>query len=284
MTMNYCVYGINMSSNIQIDYVATCENKVNLRLNVDYNYNNPRISSISITELDESVNIDLNPFAHYRIDYKNNEITCSAQNYESFFSTFFNIPLSAYLILKGEILLHASSMSFADNLICFAGEKGVGKSTLINLLNGDQLMQYSDDTLRIDYRCNGYKGNNLSKLKDDSVEKLCVKDLTGYRNAVGKQYVKLSTDFSSHQVKALVCLCRTDSGVELNRVSSEIAKRSIIFDNIVGLNYFTSSMVKKALKAVNNINIPVFTLKVPNNLHQLIMMKERLINMIKTEV
>jgi len=282
--MNYCVYGINISSNIPIHHVNICENIANLGLNVDYNYKNPKNSSISITQDDESVYIDLNPFAQYWIDLKKSEITCSAQNYESFFSTFFNVPLSSYLILKGEILLHASSMIFADSLICFAGEKGVGKSTLTNLLNGDLLKQYSDDTLRIDYQCNGYKGNNLSKLKEDSIEKLCVKGLTGYRNAVGKQYVELNTDFYCRQVRALIFISRSNGGVELKKVTSRILQQTIIFDNIVGLNYFSSNMVKNALKAVNKINIPVFTLKVPDNLHQLVVMKERLINMILTEV
>lgn len=279
--MNYCLYGISASSNIQIHYVDSCKAEADFSLNVDYNYEEQTISSIRVNQDDEDVYIDLNPFAQYWIDLKKCEIKCSARNYESFFSTFFNIPFSSYLILRGEVLLHASSMILGDALICFAGEKGVGKSTLTNLLHGDVLKQYSDDTLRVDSQYKGYKGNNLSKLKEDSIEKLCTKRLAGYRNAVGKQYIELDTDFKPRVVGAFIRISRTNESIKLKKVTSKIAQRAIIFDNIVGLNYFSPVMLKKALKKVETINIPVFTLEVPDDLDQLVMERDKILNMIK---
>ena len=283
--MDYYIYGLNISSSIPIQYVDECKNSSGSFLHVECNCDNNLVDSpICIREDSHKIHIDLAPFAKYAIDFYKKDILCRACDYEAFYSTFFNIPLSSYIIFEGDILLHASAMLLNEGLICFTGEKGIGKSTLTNLLNGSKLKQFSDDTLKIDSQLNGFKGNNLTKLTQESVECLSTKRLTGHSNAVGKQYALLDTDFLPRKVKAIIYMQRGGSGICIKKIKSKIAQRTVIFNNIVGINYFTPGMIKKALRIVKDIDIPIYVLEVPNNLHQLLIMKEKLINLIIKEV
>ena len=287
----YSIYGINVSSNIKIDYVNKlndCNEKINKLLNlyleVRYDYKEKEISPITITQIDETINIDLNPFAFYTIDIGNKLIRCSACNYEAFFSTFFNIPLSVYTILSGEFILHTSSMLINDKLICFIGEKGIGKSTTSRYLENEDIEQYSDDTLKIDSNNCGYRGNKLTKLNVDSLKFLKNVKFTGHSNAVGKKYIELNSDYTPHVIGAIILLKRGAEKITFSEIKSEMAYYSVLLSNVIGINYFTSDMIKKAITLVKKIHIPMYILKLPNDIEQLSMNKNEIIKLILNKI
>jgi hypothetical protein len=57
--------------------------------------------------------------------------------------------LAIHLMLRGELILHASAIRLGDAAIAFVGASGMGKSTLATLLAADGCQLVSDDVLRV---------------------------------------------------------------------------------------------------------------------------------------
>ena len=119
----YNIYGLNIRCNVCMPLLkreAACI--YNIDLTVIYE-NLPPNSLIKISENDEFYRVDLCSFASYKIHKNKQLIDCRAQNFTDFFSTFFNIPFSVYLMISGEVLFHTNTVLNNNKLICFCGKR-----------------------------------------------------------------------------------------------------------------------------------------------------------------
>lgn len=57
--------------------------------------------------------------------------------------------LAMHLILRGELVLHASAVRVVDSAVAFIGASGMGKSTLATLLCADGHLLVADDVVRV---------------------------------------------------------------------------------------------------------------------------------------
>jgi hypothetical protein len=187
-----------------------------------------------------------------------------------------------YLAAKGNVLLHACSMKYLNELICFAGEKGVGKSTLTQMLDGEELLLYSDDTLRITEDLRGFRAHNLIKLTPETVEKLDVKQITNDKNIAGKIYGIIESFDSVVQVASIISIKRANQGPRLTRVHNDIIKKCMFLNNIVGVRYFPEILLKMIFYNDFYSNIKYFQLILPDCLHELKLSRAKILCMLSS--
>lgn len=270
----YCIYGLSVESNLEMAYVAAGRaDACDMRLHVTF-AEMPPVQPIRILESEQWLTIELLPFAIYQLDRHSNRVFCQAANYEAFYSTFFNLPFSVFLLKRGDLLLHASSLihSQTDVLICLAGQKGVGKSTLVHLLCGEMYQIYADDTLRISMDTHmGFRGNSLLKLTPETSASIQGRlQLTGHQNAVGKHYAAIPTDSRQRPIRAIVQLVRSpEASFSIRSVTAPLQRTQIICRHLTGIPFLTASMIQDAMRLVKKVEIPVAIMRIPNSLHQL---------------
>ena len=267
----YNIYGKLVKVNIELpllDRITSCS-KNDIDVYVEYETLNG--DDTYIREVDGSYVIKLGNLAHYKIDFRNNIVVCKAPNYESFFSTFFNIPFSVYFLCKDEILYHACSLVYDHQIICLTGNKGVGKSTLMSLLaNTNEFEIFGDDTIYIDNKCFGYCAHNLIKQTNETVRILNIHTLKD-KNIAGKFYSIFNETIFSDEIKRIIHISRTNEKVfRLEKVTSELRKNNILRANIVGISHMPHELMVKALKTKHKINTKFYELFVPNDLEYLI--------------
>lgn len=266
----YDIYGLIVKSNVRMPLLPRLQELTEWNIELTVNYcdipKNERYYMLGCA--DGQFELNLGRLANYRIDTKQDRIQCDVTELESFFSTFFNIPFSIYFAAKGEILLHACSMKFGKGLICFAGDKGVGKSTLTWMLNCDTLTLYSDDTLRITDENMGFRAHCLAKFTSDTVSRLAVNEIPNVRNAAGKHYSFIRSTHEGAPVKGVVLVKRTRNAATLERVNDRIIAKNIYFSNIVGSQYFNGTLIKNILK-VSPTKLMSFILHVPDDIDDL---------------
>lgn len=77
--------------------------------------------------------------------------------------------LAVHLMLRGELVLHASAVRVGDGAVAFVGASGMGKSTLATLLCADGHELLADDVVRVDLAgCRGptvFPGSVESRLR-----------------------------------------------------------------------------------------------------------------------
>lgn len=270
----YSIYGLSVESNLELSYVDAGRPGVcDMRLHVSF-AEMPPVQPIRILESEQWLTIELFPFAVYRLDRHSNDVFCQAADYESFYSTFFNLPCSVFLLQRGDLLLHASSLvhSQTGELIGFAGQKGVGKSTLVHLLCGETYQIYADDTLRIPMDTSmGFRGNSLLKLTPETSALIQGRlQLTGHQNAVGKDYAAISTDSRQRPIRAIVQLTRTSEATfSIRPVIAPLQRAQIICRHLTGIPFWTASMIQKVMQLVKKVEIPVYSMRIPDSLHRL---------------
>lgn len=270
----YCIYGLSVESNLDLsDVDAGHPGICDMRLHVSF-AEMPPVQPIRILESEQWLTIELFPFAVYRLSRHSNDVFCQAADYESFYSTFFNLPFSVFLVQRGDLLLHASSLvhSQTGELLAFAGQKGVGKSTLVQLLCGETYQIYADDTLRIPMDTSmGFRGNSLLKITPETSALIQGRlRLTGHQNAVGKNYAAIPTDSRQRQIRAIVQLARTpDASFSIRPVNAPLQRTQIICRHLTGIPFWTASMIQKVMQLVKSVEIPVYSMRLPDSLHRL---------------
>lgn len=274
----YCIYGLSVESNLDLSYVdAGHPGGCDMRLHVSF-AEMPPVQPIRILESEQWLTIELFPFAVYRLSRHSNDVFCHAADYESFYSTFFNLPFSVFLVQRGDLLLHASSLvrSQTGELLAFAGQKGVGKSTLVHLLCGETYQIYADDTLRIPMdTAMGFRGNSLLKMTSETSALIQGRlRLTGHQNAVGKDYAAIPTDSRQRPIRAIVQLARTpDASFSIRPVNTPLQRAQIICRHLTGIPFWTASMIQKVMQLVKSVEIPVYSMRIPDSLHRLAQQK-----------
>ncbi len=242
--------------------------------------------------LDEDVFVDLDkgfsqirsPIASYTIDVKNRYLEVSSKSQEEIISTLFNIPFSIISSLRGEVLLHASSIMSAHNsVVAFCGKKAAGKSTLVAHL-AKMKPFFGDDTLNIklmDRRLSCYSAGDFIKMSQETFKSVGLKEtlFSCYKkNIQGKAYVDCSSAGLLVSDRSTdLCLSRiyfvsrhNENRIAIQRIECDLQKRAFLVSNIVGVGYLpakvveyiaNSSVFKSILKTVE-----LYSLKIPHDI------------------
>lgn len=273
----YNLYGKHVMTNVKLPLLCNIvdSNKVDLTVHVDFDIITN--DTISIKEDGEQYVIELGSLANYYIDPKNDIITCKAQNFESFFSTFFNIPFSVYCLCKNEILYHACSLIYDNRVFCLTGNKGVGKSTVMQILSSmNEFKIFSDDTIHIDSNFISNRAHNLVKHTPETVVALKLKTLN-IKNAAGKYYSSFDISHSFLKINKIFHLVRTDNNeFDLRAINSNLIKNSVFRANIVGITHMPYSLISKTMKIKPDPDIKFYELLIPNDLNFLINNSDKL--------
>lgn len=264
----------------QINSCSLCD------LTVDVRYKNLDNNDVSIKSDGDRFDIKLGNLALYSIFPQKNAMSCIATNYESFFSTFFNIPFSVYfLCCKQEVLFHACSVLCNEELTCLTGDKGVGKSTLMSILDKmDDFEVFSDDTLRIDKMSYGSKAHNLAKQLPDTIKALNLSTLSE-KNVAGKSYIRFPYTVGRAKIKNIIQLKRTkkyDFG--LKKITTDMKKNSIFKTNVVGVSHMSHQLIFNILKLNLVSNIEFYELYIPDDLNFIVSNTEKLNDMLLNAV
>ena len=272
----YYLYGKHVVINVELPLLCNIAdyNKVDLTVHVDFDIITGE--TINIKKDYERYIIELGSLAYYCVDPTKNIIICKAANFESFFSTFFNIPFSVYFLCKDEILYHACSLIYDNIVFCLTGNKGVGKSTITEILNSKNEFQiFSDDTIHIDNNFFSNSAHNLVKHTPETVEFLKLKTLN-VKNAAGKYYSTFDKHYSLLKINKIFHLIRTDNKLAIRPINNILIKNSVFRANIVGINYMPYPLISKVLKINPSPNIDFYELLVPNDLNSLIKNSDKL--------
>ena len=267
--------------NVRLPLLDNIDNCGKYDLNVNVSFANITGDTISVKAEGPLYIVELEPLAVYHIDPTNNIITCKAQNFESFFSTFFNIPFSIYCLCKNEILYHACSLIYDNKLLCLTGDKGVGKSTVMQILNSkNEFRIFSDDTVYIDNDFKAFCAHNLVKQTSETVEALGLKSLN-IKNAAGKYYSYFDNCYVPTEINKIFHLSRINNNQFLLKpIHNQLIKNNIFRANIVGCTHVPHSLLSKILKIRPDSRIEFYELSVPNDLNLLINGSETLKNLI----
>lgn len=283
---NYTIYGIPVKCNHPISYLnMQSTSKAGLFLSIQYMKTELQMNQILIHSTQQGYRIQLAHYMDVLIHHDKPIIECQTEKEEYLFSTLFNIPFSVYFTLQNELLLHVSSMECQNRLLCFAGEKGTGKSTLVSALDGKFLQIYSDDTLRVDRHQFGYRAHPYTKLTNETLQKLNLKNYTDRYNISGKRYCYIQTDANERKLAAFILLKRSNN---INCVNLYNMNHSLeppfLLQNIVGIQFFNSELIRKCLSLIQYFRINCYILEIPNDLNYLIDSKEEIISQIKEKI
>lgn len=267
----YNIYGKRVAINIELPLLQKSKGNNDYELKVYVDFVDINGETIIIEEQDRCFSVLLGSLAHYTIDSINNEIYCKTPNLESFFSTFFNIPLSVYCLCKDELLFHACSLLYDNEILCLTGNKGVGKSTLTAILNSNEkFCVFSDDTIHISEGVIANKAHNLIKQTVETIDALDISTLN-IRNVAGKYYSYFNSLKASASIGKIFQLVRSNElKFRIRPIQNEIKKDSVYRTNIVGISHMPYSLINKALRLKPNIKIQFYELMIPNDLNFLI--------------
>lgn len=223
-----------------------------------------------------------------KIKYKisQNKMFIDSINFEYFTSTFFNIPLSVWLILNNRILLHTNGLVFNNKLYPFCGKKGVGKSTLVlsNVFNNKNIKFFSDDTICIGFekeKLFAYCPINIIKLHKDSYD-LLIDDGNfelRQKNIMNKAYVEIEEKYLHNcnkiELETLFLLDRNNNicCIEIEDITNNLQKKEILVSNVIGYKYLERTLLMKVINIFKKIDISslhIIRLNIPNDLNYMI--------------
>lgn len=96
--------------------------------------------------------------------------------------------LAIHLMLRNQLVLHASAVQADDQAVAFVGRSGMGKSTLATALCAKGYPLVSDDLLRVDAELMVHPGSTETRLRDSA--RVLASD--GYETADGRLAVRPS--------------------------------------------------------------------------------------------
>lgn len=277
----YKIYGKIVGVNLKLTLLKMMEECNACDLYVDVSYESLEGENVYIKGDAYKFDIRLGSLALYRIFPEKNMISCTAQNYESFFSTFFNIPFSVYFLSKNEVLFHACSVLYHHQILCLTGDKGVGKSTLMSLLdklNGFEI--FSDDTLHVDGSFFGDRAHNLAKQLPETIRALNIRPLNE-KNIAGKAYTYFPCAVERARIGAIFHLNRTkEKGFRLQKITTDLNRNTIFRANIVGISYMPHQLILKSLRIHPKNDMDIYELYIPDDLRYVVANSERLKTML----
>lgn len=284
----YKIYGINIKINQKIIGLEPC-NDFYEDYTIKVVYKNIDNEKTSIKFIDNVYTIYLYKYSIVQIHSDTKFIEWDAQDYCSFMSTFFNIPFSIISLLNDRCLLHVSTLNHNDNLYAFCAKQGIGKSTLCFLLNDEEYKFFSDDTLSVNKDYYGTRGNSIIKLTEETIELTNKVNVILYENINKKKCILLNEhQKSEYPIKYLFFLERTRSNIDVMMIENPVQKKMLLYDHIVGINYFNYDLFKLADTFIESSiieKIMMFKLFIPDDLDNLeknaLEIKQRIIEVTK---
>lgn len=285
----YTVYGMTIDSNIELPLLTPANEIMDTSYTLEYRASEKIINNygINIKYNNSLYTIALGEFATYSICARDGHTVCTAKDYESCFSTLFNIPSAVLIAIRQEVLLHACSLFYNDGIHCLTANKGVGKSTLTQLLgDGLPFKIFSDDTVRISRTWHGYAPHNLIKLTDETKNALKVDDIYDSKNIAGKIYGKFTNGgLKTPKVRSIIQIKRTTDDLPAMKYINDLAKkRKMFFGNLVGIPYYTKSLLNNAFDFKIESDVNFYTLFIPNGLIKLINAREYIKNLVVSTI
>lgn len=273
----YNLYGKHVATNVRLPLLSDITEYGKIDLEVHVSFEAIAGDTISIKEADNCCMINLASLASYYVDSSKDIIICKARDFEAFFSTFFNIPFSVYCLCKNEVIYHACSLVYDDKVFCLAGNKGAGKSTVMQILtSSNDFGIFGDDTIHIDCNSMSDGAHNLIKHTLQTVEALKLKTLN-IKNAAGKYYSSFDPYLVHAKISKIFHIVRYDGeAFNLEPINNTLIKNNIYKTNIVGIDYLPHSLMAKAIKVKPDSNIEFYKLNIPNDLDYLIRESEKL--------
>lgn len=280
----YDIYRKIVRSNVEIPMLSETSDNCSHDIMLIVEFQDSLIGNgIYVKRSNEKYIVSLGEFAQYTIDNNNNYILCLAKNRESLISTLFNIPFSVYFARNCEILFHACTVLHEKELICFTGNKGIGKSTVSALMNAQLLSYYSDDTILLTSKINAYRAHNLAKFTEETALFLDIDYKTAPKNLANKCYIYLQTKEEPFAIVSDIIQLHRGNKLEIHEVKTDILKKQVFVNNIVGIKYFD----KELLQCIYNTydkgiykKIRIFKLIIPEDLKHLVDVKNDLYRLI----
>jgi hypothetical protein len=281
----YKLHKFYLFSSIEIPLLEQVKNNITnneliIKLNIHHNiYNQDQIKDKYLHK--DIYYIDFGANLIYIIHKQNNLIEAYTDNNENIITSFFNVPLSLYLVRYNGILLHASTIEINRRIIGFCGDKGAGKSTMVMLLSKKYNL-FSDDTIYIeseDDNIIALSANRFTRLTKETFNIITRRyDFDKFpHNIIGKAYIfpdKIglkSSDSDRGILSALFIINRSNiDSIRIEKVTSLIAKKIAVWHNIVGINYFDDRnfLVEINTELIETLiaKIAFYRLLVPNNI------------------
>jgi hypothetical protein len=200
------------------------------------------------------------PFITFDIELTKGIMRAAYVDIEQLYSTMFNLPFSAIAISRGDILLHCGSVSHNNYIFAFAGEKGIGKSTLISRLS-KTFNFFTDDTLDIkdNNYLHCYSCGSFMKLHLDSFLSIKDSDMSLFDNArkniQNKAYL---TPFPAETEQAAETRClkriylvkreKINKPV-IDDITGSLRKRYVVIANTVGSGFLPKELLQKMARS-----------------------------------
>ena len=204
---------------------------------------------------------------------KKNAIFVETSDINNLYSSFFNIPMSIYALLKNSVLIHCNGLIFNGSLFCFSGNKGLGKTTLaLHMMKYGQL--FSDDCIAFAIENDnvlGYNASQIIKTCEDTFNIIYKNEnYSDYYDTFSKKAHKKFdlVPNNSIEVKKIFFLNRSiKNNFEVKEINSEIIKKMLITQSIVGTDYFHKELLEgfknsKILQLIID-NVRFFELYIP---------------------
>lgn len=178
-----------------------------------------------------------------------NSIYVETNNLELIFLSLFGIPMSTYCLLKGGIMVHCNALVHNNSLICFAGNKGMGKTTL-SLFLKNKYDIFSDDCLVLDNIKNdvfGYCATDYMKVCEDAYIRWIndgkydeFKNM--YANKAIIRYEKKKNRILP--VRKLFCVLRGNKELcTVEKIECSVTKKILLIQTIVGKDYISRNIM-----------------------------------------
>jgi hypothetical protein len=172
--------------------------------------------------------------------------------------------LATHLLLRNELVLHASAVRVGDQALAFVGRSGMGKSTLATALCNQGHALVSDDLLRVDAELLTYPGATETRLRPSARE---LAHGRGYETADGRVATR-PDDMASGPLPLAACVIpgpsREATEVTARRLGpAEALLRLASFPRVLG--WTDKATMASGFQALADLveRVPVFAATIP---------------------
>ena len=242
------VFEVKVSKN-QIDHIIHNAKSPNIRDNIIY----------------------INDDCIYEMDISRKKSICYCANLLEFEASFIGAPIQVVALYCNKVCLHCSGIIHNKEIILFSGNSGVGKSTLMYNIRGDDFELFCDDMCMVEKG-----GNDYTAFCIETFIKL-------YKNQIGnaKDIIKANEDKylvpidyfgksiqrTPYRLNRILFLSRYESkDFYIKKINSPSQKYILCAQSIIFFNertpLITEKMRKYFIETIKNIDMGV--LFVPN--------------------
>ena len=268
MIMQYYLYNFILKTDIFFEMLVECKRTLREEDTV--------ISLLVNQDIDEQPEYIV-PFKEgikYYLYPNKNRICVVTEIVDYIYSSFFNIPMSAFSLFKQSAIIHCNALEYNNELYCFSGDKTIGKTTLAMFLS-KYCSVFSDDcvALKMDFddKIYGYRAARTLKLCKQTYDMVIDDDCyEQYFDSISQKAIILLPDmqYKTLPIKKMFFLVRGNERKFIcEEVNSNITKKILLIQSVLGKDYLTRNVIelfgytKLFSQTINNI--PFYILKIP---------------------